>query len=241
MNLKSFVVLFIVLTLFVSVISIVYAGSSSGSSGGIRTRLERLSDPFSRQKYFGAGYEKPVFGYGKKDASTGMGKGAFGAKGVSARNKLYNSLYLFGRDPARVSHFDSAWKGSKIIDKIIYLNPVISVEKDNKVTAADGFVRLLSQEYEQNARLPYSEVHVTVVNAPPSSANKIAAAWLVDEDTGYVFPLGEFWINLRGTGSLSYKVYQFFGVYDTFVITEEDLNSQSPFPSEDILLVGDLK
>ncbi|MBI4140403.1 hypothetical protein HY485_01055, partial [Candidatus Woesearchaeota archaeon] len=160
--------------------------------------------------------------------------------GVSARNKLYNSLYLFGRDPARVSHFDSAWKGSKIIDKIIYLNPTISIEKDNTVTAADGFVRLLSQEYEQNSRLPYSEVHITIVNAPPSADNKIAFAWLVDEDTGYTLPLGNFWINLRGTGSLTYRVYQFLGAYDKFLITDEPVNSESPFPGEPIL-TGDLK
>lgn len=241
MDLKLFVVLFIVMTLLLSVVSIVEASSSAGSSSGIRPRLERLSDPFGRAKYFGANYTKPLFGFGKKDApNAAMGKGVYGAKGVSARNKLYNSLYKYGRNPALVSHVDSAWKGSKTIDKIIYLNPRVSVEKDDKVTAADGFVRLLSHEYNQNSRLPYTEIHVSIVNAPPSVQNEIAAAWVVDEDTGYTLPLGNFWINLRGTGSLTYRVYQFFGAYDTLLITTESLNSKSPFPSEPIL-TGDLK
>jgi len=241
MKLTLVVVVCIVLTLVLSVVSIVHADSSSGKTSGIRARLERLSDPYSRAKYFGFNYTKPLFGFGVKDVSNGgMAKGNYGAKGVAVRNKLYNALISQGRNPGKISHYDSSWKGSKNIDTTVELKPAITITRDNKNSFANGFVRINSQEYEQNAQLPFTEVYVTVANAPPSNKTEIAGAWLVDEDTGYTLRLGNFLIGLRGTGSLTYRMYQFIGPYDTVMVTREPVQPSDPFPHEPVL-IGDLQ
>ncbi len=239
MKFKLFIALFI-LTTFVA--GIAYAASSAGGAGGIRYRQEKLIDPYSRAKYFGLNYTKPLYGFGAKDAvSGGKAKGNFGAKGVGGvRNKLYNSLISKGRNPNIVSHYDSGWKGSKNIDTVVYLNSPLQIFKDDLVSQGVGFVRIISQEYSQNANLPYSEIYVTVAIAPPSNRTELMGAWLVDEDTGYTFHLGNFMVSTRGSGSLSYRMYQYVGAYDQILLTREPMEPEDPFPHEPVLL-GDIK
>lgn len=240
MKYKLFVTLFIVITLLVGLSYVGYAGSSAGTSG-IRYRHEKLVDPYTRAKYFGLNYTKPLFGYGKRDAESVKGKSNFGRKGAGGvRNKLYNSFISQGRNPGRVSQFDSGYKGSKNIDKIITLKSSLQTIRDGKTFETSGFARLLSQEYEQNARLPFGEIHIAVQNAPPSNKSEMMGAWLVDDDTGYVLRLGNFFVDLRGGGSFMYRVYQYFGPYDTLLLTREPLIPEDPFP-HDTLLVGDIK
>ena len=239
---KLFVLALVVVILIIGLIAVAYAESSSGGATGIRGRAERLYDPYSRAKYFGANYTKPVFGYGSKDApNSGKAKGNYGAKGVGGvRNKLYNAMISQGRNPARISHYDSGWKGSKNLDMIVDLKPVFSVERDGHVLYTKGFARINSQEYEQNARLPFSEIDISIVNSIPANKTEIMGAWLVDEDTGYQLHLGNFDVGLRGSGSFTYRVYQFFGPYDNLLITREPVYPTDPFPHEPIL-IGDLK
>ena len=237
MQFKFVVALFVAL---VFVIGISYSDSSAGSSS-IRTRYEKLIDPFSRQKYFGLDYSKPVFGYGVKDAPTGKNKGNFGRKGIGGnKNIIYNSFIPQGRNPAKISQFDSSWKGSKNLDRVIELRSPLVIEKDGQFSAGGGVARLITQQYNQNARLPFGELYINVQNAPPSNATEGIGAWLVDEDSGYSLHLGNFFINFRGTGSFKYRVYQYLGNYDMLLLSRESLIPSNPFPKEPIL-VGDIK
>lgn len=237
MRFKFVIALLIALVL---VMGISYSDSSAGSSS-IRYRQEKLIDPYSRQKYFGLNYTKPLFGFGVKDAQSVKNKGNFGRKGIGGnRNIEYNSFISQGRNPARISQFDSSWKGSKNLDRVIDLRSPLVIDKDSQTTAGKGVARLVAQQYEQNARLPFSQLYINVQNAPPSNATEGIGAWLVDEDSGYILHLGNFFINFRGTGSFTYRVYQYLGNYDMLMLTRESLIPSSPFPSEPIL-VGDIK
>lgn len=239
MKFKLFIMLLIVA---VFLVGIAYSDSSAGGAGGIRYRQQKLIDPYTRAKYFGLNYTKSLYGFGAKDAvSGGFNKGNYGQKGAGGvRNKLYNSLISKGRNPNIVSHYDSSWKGSKMFDVVVNLKSGLEIVKDGKVSEGVGFARIMSQEYAQNADLPYSEIYITVANAPPSNKTEVMGAWLVDEDTGYALHVGNFIVNLRGTGSLNYKMYQYAGAYDQVLLTREPVEPEDPFPHEPVL-IGDIK
>ncbi len=221
-------------------IYVVHADSSAGF-GGIRAREEEKFDPYGRIKYFGESYTKPVFGYGRKDAPSAKTVGNYGRKGAGGvRNKLYNDLISQGRNPAKISNYDSSWKGSKNMDVTVDLRPLFELNRDKKTLYSNGFARIMSQEYSQTAGLPFSEIHVSVLNAPPSNKTEIMGVWLVDDVSGYPLHIGNFFVNAQGSGSLSYRVYNYFGAYTTLLLTREPLYSTDPFPHEPIF-VGDIK
>ena len=243
MNYKLVIILCIVMTLVVCVVDAASAGGSGFSAGfgGIRAREQEKIDPYSRAKYFGFNYVKPVFGYGRKNAPNANTRGNYGRKGSGGvRNKLYASLIPQGRNPRRVSHYDSGYKGSKNLDVSVDLKPVFVVERDKKSVYSNGFARIMSQEYDSAAKSPFSEIHISVVGVPPSNKTETLGAWLVDDNTNYALHLGNFLVNLQGTGSFSYKVYQYFGPYTTLLLTREPLYATDPFPHEP-LFVGEIK
>lgn len=233
MKYKVWIVLFIVTTLLIGVVE---------ALGGIRSRQERVFDPNSRAKYFSDQHIKPMFGFGSKDApDAANAKGSFGSKAAGGvRNKLYNSLISQGRNPKRVSHYDAGYKGSRNLDKTIYFRPASVLQKDAQETQTYGFARMYSQEYEQNARLPFTETYITIANGPALTESEVAGAWLADEDTGYMLHLGNFLVGRRGTGSFTHRIFQFFGPYDKLLITREPLNPAKPLPGE-VVFIGDLK
>jgi len=236
MNYKLVITVLLVMTFLVYVVS----ADSSAGFGGIRARQEEKFDPYSRIKYFGVDYTKPVFGYGRKDSPNAKTQGDYGAKGSGGvRNKLYASLIPQGRNPGRVSHYDSGFKGSRNLDLSVDLRPLFTMTRDKKDLYSNGFARIMSQEYDQRAGLPLSEIHISVVKAPPSNRTETLGAWLVDDDSGYPLHLGNFFVNAQGSGSFTYRVYQYFGPYDTLLLTREPLIADDPFPHEPVF-VGDL-
>ena len=224
-----------VLTVFVLLLlSAVFVAAESS----IRQRQERLFDPDGREKYFCGDYKKPLFGYGRRDSPDAKSKANFGRRGGGGvRNLMFNSMIPQGRNPARISHFDSGFKGSKNMDEVVELKSDYTFTRDGQTVFPGGFARIVSQEYKQEVSMPFAEIHIRVVNVPPLAPGEVLSAWLVDEDTGYVLRLGDFMIGLQGSGSFAYEVYHYFTPYDEVRVTREKAYRLDLLP-HDVVLSG---
>ncbi|MBI4148715.1 anti-sigma factor [Candidatus Woesearchaeota archaeon] len=208
------------------------------AASGIRAREERLMNPYGRDQYFGEGYQKPLIGYGLKDAP----RGSFGSKDTSGgREDFFNSVFRQGRNPGKLSQFDAGYRGYRMIDRIIELTPLETYKRTNRAEAPPRVsVRVVSRQSDSVTELPKSTVMVYAVNLPPLAPNRAYEVWLMDEDSGYELSLGFLRANLRsgvttarigltgGLGGLlaSDGTYD-LTLYETIGVTEE------PFPDPD--------
>ena len=228
------------------VLVVLLAGSVVALSG-IKSREDRLMDPYGRQKYFGEGYEKPLIGYGLKDAP----RGSYGKEGVNGgREDFLNSVIPQGRNPGRVSHYDAGYRGYRMIDSIVELTPFESYKRSNLANAPVRITaRVVSAQYNSVTELPKSTVLIRAINLPALGKSEVYEVWLMDEESGYALSLGFLRSNLRsgittaktglmgGLGGLlaSDGTYD-LTLYDTIAVTREPYPDMNPHPGEMVAL-----
>lgn len=233
--------------LYIVVIAVLLVGTVF-ALGGIKNREDRLIDPFGRSKYFGEGYKKPLIGYGLKNAP----RGSFGQQGFNGgREDFLNSVIPQGRNPGRVSQFDSGYRGYRMIDEIVELSSVESYKRSNRAEAPVRVsARVVSSQRNSVTELPKSSVFIQALNLPALNADEVYEAWLMDEESGYSFSLGFLRSNLRsgittskigasgGLGGLlaSDGTYD-LTLYDTIAVTKEPFPDLNPHPGE-IVAIG---
>lgn len=237
----------LLIVVIIVVIAVLLVGSVL-AFGGIKNREDRLIDPFGRAKYFGESYQKPLIGYGLKDAP----RGSFGQQGFNGgREDFLNSVIPQGRNPGRVSQHDSGYRGYRMMDEIVELSPVESYKRSNLAEAPIRVTaRLVSSQRNTVTELPKSSVMIQALNLPVLNAGYVYEAWLMDEESGYALSLGLFRTNLRsgittsklgmsgGAGGLLANdgVYD-LTLYDTIAVTKEPFPDSNPHPGE-IVAIG---
>ncbi len=231
------------------IITALLVGSVLAASG-IRNREERLMDPYGRQKYFGEGYEKPLIGYGLKDAP----RGSYGRQDFNGgREDFLNSVFRQGRNPGRVSHFDAGYRGYRMMDEIVSLAPLETYTRSNRAEAPPRVTaRLVSTQSDPVTELPKSAVYLQAANLPALAPERVYEVWLMDEDSGYSLSLGFLRSNLRsgvttsriglsgGLGGLlaTDGTYD-LTLYETIAVTEEPFPDPDPRPGE-IVMIGSI-
>lgn len=233
------------------------AGDQVGAPGGMRLREERLLSQYGRERYFGEGFKKPLFWYGLTGASAGRGSplSSFGRKGFTGgREKFTVSLNRQGRNPGRVSHFDSGYRGYRIMDEIVDLEPYITYTRSNFAEKPPRVkARLFSEQRNEGSGLPKSSVLLQALDLPVLNDYETYEVWLSDEESGYAFSLGFLRSTLRGGvttskiglsgglgGMLASDGKYDLTLYDTIVVTREPFPDENPLPSGDVVLIGNI-
>ena len=236
-----------------SVVIICLLAGAVFAFGGIKNREDRLMDPYSRSKYFGEGYKKPLIGYGQQNAP----KGSFGRRDFhGGRDKFTVSIIPQGRNPGRVSHFDAGYRGYKMMDKIVDLEPYGAYERLNLETAPPRVkARIFSSELNPGSpstKLPKSRVLISASNLPALADYEAYEVWISDEDSGFSFSLGFLRPGLRSGANLA-ELSNVGGIggllehdgafnlfeYDSIFITKEPVYDTDPRPGE-IIMWGDI-
>ncbi len=219
--------------------------------GGTRVREASLYDPYSRSKYFGEGYQKPLIGYGEKNAP----QNSFGRKGFNGgREKFTVSLIRQGRNPGRVSHVDSGYRGYRMMDEIVKLKPTESYSRENLATAPPQVTaRVVYLGRSATSDLPKSQVLIRAIGLPLLRDYEAYELWLSDEESGYALSLGYLMSNYRSGvavnkigvdgglgGELSTGGSYDVSLYDNIIVTRERFPDSDPRPSGDIIVIGDI-
>ena len=192
-----------------------------------------------RTIYFGENYQKPLGGFGLKGAS----RGNFGFKGSSSVEQTfpYNAFIARGRDPSRISNFDPNIRGFTSRNVYIELEPIqySLIYQGGLPTSAKGAARLIS-EIPHNIGPPRGTVKLQVRDLPPIARDEILQAWLGDEKTGFFLPIGSIRPVTYGVTSLDFEIQDFLHMYDVIMVTKEPFPDYDLFPSDDVVLIGDI-
>ena len=219
--------------------------------GGTRVREASLYDPYSRSRYFGEGYQKPLIGYGEKNAP----QNSFGREGFNGgREKFTVSLIRQGRNPGRVSHVDAGYRGYRMMDEIIDLKPTETYSRENLATAPPQVrARVVYAEKSPVSDLPKSQVLIRAIGLPLLRDYEAYELWLSDEESGYALSLGYLNSNYRSGvttnklgnngapgGESSASGNYDISLYDNIIVTREQFPDPDPRPSGDIIVLGDI-
>jgi hypothetical protein len=237
--------IFIALLLAGTVIAIhdfqVYDTNIDSYSGQI-ARDRRIYDPYTRDRYFGQGYERQFVNFGSKGPTDRFRLSGSKSSFSGSFNLDTNSLSNQGRDPAHISNWDPKVRGYARLDRAIELlpynpaNQLIGVEP----SMAKGTARILStgDQYGagNNQPHPSTQIFMQAINVPPINEDQVYEAWLYDDESEYALSLG---IMRKGSIPLTLQfVFDYprlVHMFDEVWITKESFPSEDPSPHEIIL------
>jgi len=219
----------------------VYDYNKDGYSGQY-ARDRRIYDPYSRDRYFGTGYEKPFLNFGSKGPTYAMTNTGAKSAYSSVFNLDTNSLSNQGRDPAHISNFDPRVRGYNRLDRSVDLMPygIYSEEFANDPYMPKGTARVFSDgnEYGSTLNKPYprSQIYVQVINLPPVGEDEIYEVWLGDAETEYMLSLGILKSGQGITAQMIRDIYRMVYMFDYVYITREPYPDLDPSPGEYVLM-----
>ena len=214
--------------------------------GGEPARERRLTiAPFTRELYFGYGYQPPFTNFGAKGPTYRMTN--TGAKsGYSATFNLDTNDYSpRGRDPSKISNWDPGVLGYARVDRAVDLlayNPT-GIALGNKDTIGRGTARITSFGNQfgggGNNPFPTTQILVQTRNMPPVGQGEIYEVWLMDAETERSITLGLMKNGLGPTSQLVTVIPRLVDPFEYVLVTREPFPDQDPGPSE-IVLMGEI-
>lgn len=236
---------FIALMLTGTVIAIhdfqVYDTNIDSYSGQI-ARDRRIYDPYTRERYFGQGYQRDFINFGSKGPTDRLM--LTGAKSANSAtfNLDTNSLSNQGRNPAHISNWDPKVRGYARLDRAVELLPYTPVYQTIGVTPsmAKGTARILStgNQYGAGNNQPYpsTQIQINAINLQPLGSDEVYEGWLYDDESEYALSLG---ILRKGsfasTAQLVFAYPRLVHMFDEVWLTKELFPSEDPNPHTIIL------
>ncbi len=229
--------IFIALLLTGTVIAIhdfqVYDTNIDSYSGQI-ARDRRIYDPYTRERYFGQGYERQFVNFGSKGPTDRFSLTGSKSSFSGSFNLDTNSWSNQGRDPSHISNWDPKVRGYARLDRAVELlpyNPVyqlIGVEP----SIAKGTARILStgNAYSDGNNQPHpsTQIQINAINLQPIGQDEVYEGWLYDDESEYALSLG-----IMRKGSLATTAQLVFAYPRLVHMFDEVWLTKEPFPSED--------
>jgi len=217
---------------------------------GYKARDRRIYDPFSRGRYFGAGYAREYVNYGAKGptyrvTNTGS-KSAYSA----TFNIDTNAVIPRGRSPKNLARYDPKIRGFNIIDEVVELLPYepSQAQFSGFDTTPRGTARVVSLGDIYGATLsdpfPRTQIFINLINLPPLGAGYrgtplntglVYEAWLVDDESEYAMSLGIFEYRSGLTAQLRFENRFLADKFDELRVSVEPYPDNDPRPGEIIL------
>jgi len=246
---KFAVVILLIMLLAVSVLAIhdfqVYDDNFYGYAGQL-AKDRRVYDPYTRERYFGADYQREFVNYGMKGPTHRVTNTGSKSGFSSVFNLDTNTFSNRGRDPSFISNFDPDIRGYARLDRAIDLLPYSPVEQlvGYDQVIARGVARILSTGNQYgaglNKPLPRSQIFVNVQNLQPAEDGYVYEAWLTDDETEYALSIG---IMKSGIGLTSQinnmEIRRLVHMFEHVMVTKELYPDPDPSPGE-IILMGDI-
>lgn len=245
MRITPIALMLLVALMVISTVTAIHDVSYGGYSG-IAGRERRQYDPFSREQYFGEGYQKEFVNYGSKGPTYRVTRTGQKSGFSSVFNLDTNAFSNRGRDPSKISNFDSRMRGYPRIDVIVDLRPFspVSAQFAGDAALAKGTARVLSvgNAYGTvtNEKYPKTQVFIQTQFMPPIGEEEIYEVWLFDEETEYSLSIGLMKIGNELTGQLFFEFPRIVEEFDAVMITKEAFPDLDPTPNE-IVLWGDIR
>lgn len=226
-------------------VAAVYDANYAGYSG-VAGRERRLYDPYSRDMYFGEGYQKPFVNYGSKGPTYRVTNTGAKSAYSSVFNLETNTFTSQGRTPGRISNFDSGVRGYTRVDRYVDLLPWYPADQslESLPVYPHGSARVISLggplgAADLNKPGPRTQLFITLKNLPPVPDNMIYEAWFFDAETEYPLSVGLMKNGIELTSSLFFEFRRQIEPFDAVVITREPYPDTNPMPNE-IVLWGDI-
>lgn len=227
---------------------VVHAQYYSGQIGddgysGYDARERRLTDPYSRERYFGQSYTKPFANFGEKGPTNRLLN--TGSKGAYAGAFTFdtNAYSPRGRDPSKISNNDPRMRGYGWQDSIAYLKPFSLTAANGEPIVGRGTARIISRGDERRSQNDYSEfktqVFIQTQNLPPLPEDEVYEAWMFDDETEYAMSMGVFTTSIKLTHQMIFEIQRSLLPFDAVMITKEGFADLDPRPGE-IVLYGDI-
>ena len=220
-----------------------------GGYGGQSARDRRAAEPYSREQYFGYGYNAPFVNYGSKGPTYRMTNTGRKSMYDSKFNLDTNSFRPRGRDPSFISNWDPNFRGYPTIDQYAYLlpyTPTAALIGPNVLgPRATARIVSLGNAYGgvQNKGVPSTQVYLHTQNLEPLGPDQVYEAWLFDSKNEYSLNLGILKSNNRLTSSLTteglFVIQKKATPFDAVLITKEPFPDLDPGPGE-IVLFGQI-
>lgn len=238
----------IITLLTILTISIIAVATAQESAWTIPYKRDTGSAERKRAIAFGEDFSKPYAWEGIKYRTVGN-QGLKGATSVNS-NLPYNEYIKYARNPGHISNFDPRMRGYTILNEFAELNPVelptyMNAGQKLLPDKPKGAIRITTtrdSEGQQRSYMPLSTVQLRVGNLPELRPYECYDAWLVDEDTNYVLPIGR--VIPPGTGQFSTLTFKYpnnLFNYDYVMVTIERFPEfRLRGPLGDVVLIGEI-
>lgn len=235
----------ILLILGVVAVQAQYYSGYIGSDGysGYDARERRLTDPYSRENFFGQDYYKPYQNFGSKGPTNRLLNTGSKSAYAGAFTFDTNAFSARGRDPSKISNNDPGMRGYQRQDSIVYLEPFGVTAANREPIVGKGTARIISKGDERRSQNDYSEfqtqVYLQTQNLPPLPEDEVYEAWMFDDESEYALSIGVFTTSIKLTHQLVFEIQRSLLPFDAVMVTREKFADSDPRPGE-IVLYGDI-
>lgn len=213
---------------------------------GEPARERRLTiAPFSRELYFGYGYNRAYVNYGSKGPTYRSTNTGAKSANSAVFNLDTNEYSTRGRDPSKISNWDPGVLGYARIDRSVSLyayDPTgISFNFDESISRGTARITSFGNAYGAGYNQPYptTQILVQTKNLPPVDQDYVYEVWLQDKESEYSITLGLIKNGLDPNGQLVTVIPRLVDQYDYVLVTKEPFPDIDPGPGE-IVVMGQI-